>query len=337
MFGWNVDAIRCFVKPMTHLRIFLIILFVCSLASLDAYGSASEHALKEREIKKGEALIAKLRRIEQLTKVAPDFESYRKLIAKLYPNLFTEASDLSDGDLKTDLTTAVFLYDEALQRFHDSDRAELNCKDETRAVYFHFCEDPQNNTAPKLLWAKAQLHIRWAAAIVDYNRGVKDVATVAALGEMERERALDLTLAEKAVEALKALEQEVCAYSSLREFEEKRVLATVPFERLSKDVEGALLKVDLILNDLPRSPLFYSLYHARNSYCDGLFWWQKSYSQKEIVVNANHFTRPDELKTLNLDAGTVNYTVAINWRKAINHTRQAMSIIEALKSARNEI
>ncbi|HKC65902.1 MAG TPA: hypothetical protein VKB86_19820, partial [Pyrinomonadaceae bacterium] len=181
------------------------------------------------------------------------------------------------------------------------------------------------------------LHMRWAIAVVNYNRGIKDAATAQTLDEMERERARDLTLAENAVEALKSLEQEVCDYTSLAEFQEKRTLAKVPFERLSKDVEDTLQKVDLILNDLPRSPLFYSLYHARNSYCDGLFWWQKSYRQKEMVVDANHFNRPDELKTLNLDAGTVNYTVAINWRKAINHTRQAMSIIEALKSARSEI
>ncbi|PYS49424.1 MAG: hypothetical protein DMF68_09935, partial [Acidobacteria bacterium] len=314
---------------MTHLRIFLSLLFVCSLASLDAYGGTAQHALREREIKKGANIIAKLRRIEQLTEVAPDFESYKELIAKLYPDLFIEAADLREGDLKTDLTTAVFLYDEALQKFHDSDRAELNCKDEMRAVYAKLCASPQNNTTPKMLWARARLHTRWAVAVVDYNLGIRDAATTQTIDEMERERARDLALAEKAVETLKALEQEVCAYSSLREFEEKKALATVPFERLSKDVEDALLKVDLILNDLPRSPLFYSLYHARNSYCDGLFWWQKSYRQKEMVVNVNHFNRPDELKTLNLDASTVNYTIAINWRNAINHTRQAVSIIEA--------
>ena len=322
---------------MTHLRTFFLLLLVCSLAGFDAYGGTAQYALKEREIKKGEGVIAKLRRIEQLTTSAPDFDSYKRLIDKLYPTLFIEAADLGDNDLKTDLTTAVFLYDEALERFHDSDRAESNCKDEMRPVYAKLCADPQNDTTPKLLWAKARLHTRWAVAVVDYNRGIRDAATLAALEEMERERARDITLAERAVDALRALEQEVCSYSSLAEFQEKRALAKVPFERFSKDAQAALQKVDLVLNDLPRSPLFYSLYHARNSYSDGLFWWQKSYRQKEMVVNANHFNRPDELKTLNLDAGTVNYTVAINWRKAINHTRQAASIIESLKSARNRI
>lgn len=317
-------------------RLFILgrLLLPALLCALPVSGSGvhgSSTTIKEREIKKGEGIIAKLRRIEQLTESAPDFESYKKLTAKLYPDLFIEAADLRDSNLKTDLTTAVFLYDEALQRFHDTDRTESDCKDESRAVYFKLCADPQNNTTLKLFWARARLHTRWAAAVVDYNRGVKDAATIATLDEMERERALDLALAEKAVEALRALEQEVCAYSSLREFEEKRVLARVPFERLSKDVEDTLRKVDLILNDLPRSPLFYSLYHARNSYCDGLFWWQMSYRQKELVVNANHFARPDELKTLSLDAGTVNYTVTINWRKAINHTRQAERLIEETK------
>ncbi|MDQ3818000.1 MAG: hypothetical protein M3362_09940 [Acidobacteriota bacterium] len=319
---------------MTHLRVALVLLFVCSL---HAYGGTEQRALKEREIKKGADIIEKLRRIEQLTDGAPDFESYKKLIDKLYPDLFVKAADLGEGDLKTDLTTAVFLYDEALRGFHNSDRSETLCIDETRAVYAKLCADPRNDTAAKLLWARARLHTRWAAALIDYNRGVKDAATIRTLDEMDRERSFDLALAEKAVAALRTLEQEVCAYPSLAELEEKRALATVSFERLSKDADDAILKVDLILRDLPRGALFYSLYLARNSYSDGLFWWRKSYRRKEMVVNVNNFNSRDELKTLNLDAGTVNYTVTINWRKAISHTHHAMSIIEALRSARNEI
>ena len=54
-----------------------------------------------------------------------------------------------------------------------------------------------------------------------------------------------------------------------------------------------------------------------------------------MVVNANSFTEPDEMKSSNVDASVVNYTVAINWRKAINHTREAMKIIEASRLSHN--
>jgi hypothetical protein len=41
------------------------------------------------------------------------------------------------------------------------------------------------------------------------------------------------------------------------------------------------------------------------------------------------------MKLSDREASVVNYTVVVNWRKAINHTREAASLIEALSSERN--
>ncbi|HEX8922327.1 MAG TPA: hypothetical protein VF766_12705, partial [Pyrinomonadaceae bacterium] len=213
----------------------------------------------------------------------------------------------------------------------DYTSAPFDCESELREVYARLCRETKSGGLADFLRSKARLHLKWAEAAINDYRGVKDVATLATLAEMRRERRQDVKLAEQAVTALKSLESEVYDYASLAEFEEHRRLAGVSFERLSADVSEMLRRVDSVLVSLPRSPLFYPLYHARNAYVDGLFWWQKTCRQNQMVVSVNSFTEPDEMKSSNLDANAVNYTVVLNWRKAIRHTREAASMIEALR------
>jgi hypothetical protein len=330
-----VSILKGHHKATARAALLIALLFASPLASFGAQGNSSSPLFKEKEVKKGESIIAKLRLLEQLTAQSPDFKTYKAMMNKLSTDLFIKSSELADSDLKTDLTTAVFLYDEALQRFNEKDGLRVMCGGEARAIDAELCADARNNSLPKLLWAKARLHTARAVAAINFNRGVNDAATLVALEARRRAGANELLLAEKAVEMLQVLEHEVCAYSSLSEFEAHGSLALVSFERFSQDASEMLPKVDRILRSLPRSPLFHALYHARNSYLDGLFWWRKTYRQKEMVVNANSFTEPDEMKSSNVDASVVNYTVAINWRKAINHTREAMKIIEASRLSHN--
>jgi hypothetical protein len=322
-------------QALSRTMLFLTLLLASSLLALGASPNAPSSNLKEKEVKKGEELIAKLRLLEELTTKSPDLKTYRALMNKLSPKLFIKAAELAESDLKTDLTTAIFLYDEALQRYDEPERVETICRDEARAVYRKLCANEPERAVHELLWAKARLHTSWAAAIVNYNRGVKDDATIAFLQEMQAERANDLKFGEQAAKKLQVLEQEVCDYISLGEFEEHGSLARVPFDQLSQDVANALPAVDRILRSLPRGPLFYALYHARNSYLDGLFWWRKTYRQKEPVVSVNSFAEADEMKSIGMDPKVVNYTVTINWRKAISHTREAVKIIEAARANLN--
>ncbi|HWT04027.1 MAG TPA: hypothetical protein VN256_27515 [Pyrinomonadaceae bacterium] len=310
--------------------------FVC--ASLAAGGSEvygggpGDSALREKDARKGERIVAQLRRLERLS--ATDVQGERALANKLYPGLFVKVSELGDGDLKTDLTTAVFLYEQALRESEGAGGVAVDCAAELRSVYGRVCAEEESRTPPKFLRAKARLHTDWAEALIKAHEGAGDAATSAALEEMRAERRNDLALAQKAVAALKALGQEVHVYSSLAEFQEHRAaLARVPFERLSEDAASALREVDRILQSLPRGPLFYPLYHARNFYSDGLFWWRKTYRRRQVVVDANSFGgRDGDAESLGLDPDAVDYTVSINWRNAAKRIRRAEQLIAAAKT-----
>jgi hypothetical protein len=311
---------------------FVLAVLVCaSLAAggTEVYGGGlNNSALREKDVRKGEEIVAQLRRLERLT--ATDLLGYRALAVELYPSLFVKVSELKESDLKTDLTTAVFLYDEAL---HESKDAPVDCAAELRGVYSRVCAEEKSDTTVKFLWAKARLHTDWADALIKSERGAKDAATSAALEEMRAERRNDLVLAERALAALKTLEQEVRVYSSLAEFQEQRAaLAKVSFERLSEDAASSLGEVDKVLQSLPRGPLFYPLHHARNFYSDGLFWWRKTYRRKQAVVDVNSFGARDDAESLNLDPGAVDYTVSINWRNAAKRTRRAEQLVATAKA-----
>jgi hypothetical protein len=324
-------ALVASLRPSPKTYLITLISLLC-LAGFEAQGHpSSDLALREKDVKKGESIIARLRALEQPRQANANSQNQPKRFEKISDSLFVQVSALRASHLKTDLTTALFLYDEAARVPFDSNGAPFDCESELREIYARLCRETNSGTLADFLRAKARLHLTWAEATIRDSRGIKDAATLASLEEMRRERRNDLRLAEEAVKALKSLESEVSDYSSLAEFEEHRRLARVSFERLSEDVSEMQRRVDSVLASLPRSPLFYPLYHARNAYVDGLFWWQKTYRQKQMVVNANSFTEPDEMKSSNLDSDAVNYTVVINWRKAIRHTHEAVQMIETLK------
>jgi hypothetical protein len=320
----KVAAYRPFVS-------FVLAVLACAALAAggtEVYGGGlNNSALREKDVRRGEEVVAQLRRLERLT--VTDVRGYRALVEELSPSLFVKVSELKESDLKTDLTTAVFLYDEAL---HEPKDAPVDCAAELRGVYSRLCAEEKNGTTVKFLWAKARLHTDWADALIKSERGAKDAATSAALAEMRAERGNDLALAERALAVLKTLGQEVHVSSSLAEFQERAALAKVSFERLSEDAASVLGEVDRILQSLPRGPLFYPLYHARNFYSDGLFWWRKTYRRKQAVVDINSFGARDDAESLNMDPDAVDYTVSINWRNAAKRVRRAEQLIVAEKT-----
>jgi hypothetical protein len=322
------EATRLFIFK----RLFLTaLLLITSVIGADALGNATASTLREKDLRKSESILDQLRRLEKSTSDIIDLSHYRTLFNKMYPGLFVKVAELKDSDLKTDLTTAIFLYEQAFLELGNSAERKFKCEDERRSVYARICLENRSDSLAKFLLAKARLHTLWADSTVKYQRGAATSQTLAVLEEIRRERRYDLDLAERAVAVLKTLGEKVYAYSSLAEFEERGTIARVSFERFANEATHVLASVDRILQSLPRGPLFYSLYHARNSYDDGLFWWQKTYRRKKLVVNVNSMNTPDEIKTLELDPGVTNYTVAINLRKAVEQTRRAEGVIQAAK------
>lgn len=310
---------------------FIAFIALFALASAGVRAASSDDLLREQDVKRGERIISKLREMESARLESTVAGNGRRLFEKISGSLFVWVAGLRASDLKTDLTTAVFLYQEATHLVHDANDTKLDCQDELRESYAKLCRENQPSTHADFLRAKAQLHLRWAEAVIRNYLGQRDDATLSLLEEMRRERSFDLKLAESGLLALRSLEKEIHAHSTLAEFEEQRTLSRVPFERLAADISVALSRVDRVLGSLSRSQLFYPLYHARNAYSDGLFWWQKTVGRNQLVVNINSFKEPEALTSSRLKADEVDYAVVINWRNAIRHTRAVADAIEALK------
>ncbi|HEV7374718.1 MAG TPA: hypothetical protein VGN95_08370 [Pyrinomonadaceae bacterium] len=290
----------------------------------------------DQELKKAEKVLTKL---DELQTASADPNAYKAAVSKLYPKLFINVASLRESDLKTDLSTAAFLYEKAYGLERSNDASAADCNNEVRELYRSLCLRRGNQTTARLLLAKAQLHAGWAGALIRFYRGNTDASIVATLFEIKKERSIDMTLAESAVAILKTLDGEVNSYSSLGEFEERNEVARVSFDKLSGDFETMATTLQQLLSSLPRNLLYYQLQNALNSYSDGLFWWQKTHARRAgaaAVVSVNNWTEPALQKPLGFDADTINYTVICNWRKARKHIANAAVEIERARNTRSD-
>jgi hypothetical protein len=305
----------------------VVCLFInCAQARAAGPASVERAAAPSAEARRAERLIAKLRQIER---AGDDFDAFREAFERLYPGLFDEAAGLREGELKTDLSSAVFLYEAAYRLWRAGDARRAACQDEPRDLYRSLCLAQGGPTRAQLLRAKARLHTRWAEAVVVHAAGRRDAATLDALDAMRRERALDTALAARAVGALRSLGVFVRAYPSLADFEEGGTLADVSVEEFSARAREAFGTIDHALAALPRGPVRQSIQNARNSYRDGLFWWRKSAPRRAHTVRADALDAPDPLDAADLDASAAAYTVVLNWRGASRYTDRAEQLIRA--------
>lgn len=282
------------------------------------------------DLAKAELIITKLRRLAEATEAAQkDSRAYESVVKKLYPGLFAEVGELGEGDLKTDLATAVFLYESASRAPRDAVASGDACRDEVRDVYLRLCRENAEGGRASVLWAKARLHARWGEGALGHALGRRDSETLKAVSEMRAERAVDLALAARAVAALKGLEGDVNAYRSLAEYEEGRAVAAVSFERFSEKAADAFRTVDRLLASLPRGPARRLIHNARNSYRDGLFWWRKTQRRNSLTVSADALAEEDPLGAASIDATAADYTIVVNWRSALKYTAQAERLVRA--------
>jgi len=306
------------------------LVLACTIFTLGAPAAASASptaALSDNDVKRAEKIIAKLRRLEEVTASSMDFRTYRAEIKRLYPELFVDASELREGGLKTDLTTAVFLYEEVYRDWGALAARETDCDREVRAAYLKLCREIQDGSPTRLLWSKARLHAKWAQAVVRSYRGANDLGTLTELSEIEAERKVDLILAERALVALRKLDGKVPDTFDAAEGGER-----IPYDQLSGEVSEVLSTVGQLLSSLPRSPLYLMLNNARSSYRDGLFWWGKTYRRRGLTVSVNQLAAPDPLEVIGLPADRVNDAVRANWRSALKYIDQAEKALGALKS-----
>ncbi len=281
----------------------------------------------DKEIKRAEKIIDSLRAIER---AGGSFETFRLAFGRFYPDIFEDVAALREGDLKTDLGTAVFLYEAAFRVWRAGDATIRNCDGEMRELYHKLCLENLKGTRAQLLRAKARLHTRWAESTLNQVLGCADSATLSATAEVRAARNFDLALAARAVAELKSLERDVYPYSSVAAFEEGHAAVAVSsLKEFSARASEAFLTIDRALASLPRSPLRQTLQNARNSYRDGLFWWQKTEPRNALTISADALLEQDPLEAAHLDAKAARYTVVLNWRNAQKQTARAEQLIRS--------
>jgi hypothetical protein len=294
--------------------------------TLDATAPA---ALREQDVRRAEKVVARLALLDGAAASGEDAKAYRALAAKLYPGLFVTVADMREGDLKTDLDTAVFLYAKVGREWFAAGASKADCQRERQDVYLPLCLDLRGGTGRELLLSKARLHARWAEAVIKNYRGEGDADTPRALAAMKAARGNDRVIAARVVETLKPLEGAVNAYPTYAEYQEGRAASKTGSDRLDAEFADALNLTSLLLASLPRSPAFYQLSNARDSYRDGLFWHSKVHQSKKLTVSASAFVR-DPLGEMRLSADQVGYTAVANWRTAARYTRLAEHSLSSL-------
>nr|QEO74363.1 hypothetical protein [uncultured bacterium] len=287
----------------------------------DSGGALASRALREKDVKRAEKVLEKLRRLDEAA-ARDDSRGLREAAEGLYPGLFITVSDMRESDLKTDLDTAVFLYEEAARTWPTNGGPAADCGRERRDIYVTLCLGLRGGTRRQLLAAKARLHGHWAEAVVRSFRGGGGVETQRALSAMRAARADDLLLAARVVETLKTLGELVDNLVTTDAADGGRSVSRAAFDKLHGRFAEALAESGALLAAMPRCPAFYSLARAWRGYGEGLFWYQKVHYSKRLVVAAGGFDR-DPLKDLRLDANQVSHTVVANWQAATKSTRAA--------------
>jgi hypothetical protein len=324
---WPPDAREQQRRGLTAFRalLFVACLFAGVLAARgqSAADLGAAHELRERDVRRAEKVLEKLRLLDEAAESREGGGDFRGLARKFYPGLFVAVADLRPSDLKTDLDTAVFLY-EALGRARSAaGESAADCEGERPGLYLPLCRGLRGGTVRQLLLAKARLHARWAEAVVKTQRGAGDGETARLVSEMKAARALDLRIAARVSEELKSLEGMVSLSPTYADYQEQRAGPKVSFEKLDAGFADALGRAGVLLGWMPRSPAYYYLARACRSYADGLFWYRKVHGSRKKVVSAAAGFERDPLEDLRLDADHVGYAAVSNWKTAARYTRLA--------------
>jgi len=312
-------------RSLLALSVLLVLLQVATPAQTDS------SSLSAKQLTKAEKVIAQL---EQIDAVIPnrDFAEYKAHVRKLSASGQDIVSNLPESDLKTDIATAVYLYELAAVDFNHVEALESaasKCAIEKPGAYRRLC-DSSVGSRHDLLFAKARLHVTWARAGIDLLKTGRSNSVRP--GDWEAERENDRALARSVISALKILESEVVVYNSLGDFEASPTLVRVPVERFTGDLQKVSADVELILSWLPQNRLKNELANALSSYQDGGLWWQNVYQPR--VINVSNLVSPAvRTPSDTAYASTVPYTVAINWRQGSKYLKRAEDTLKKLDAS----
>jgi hypothetical protein len=293
----------------------------------DAAVAGERPELRDKDVRRADKVLKGLRLLAEAAESREGEAGFRALARKLYPGIFVTIADMRPSELKTDLGTAAFLYEDVGRAWSQTENSAADCEGERPDVYRPLCLRLGGGTVRQLLLAKARLHTGWAEAVLKRHRGEGDAETSRLLSEMKAAREHDRLIAARVSETLKQLEGIIDIPPTYADYLERRAATRVGFQRLDAEFADALGRAGVLLGWLPRSPVYYCLSSAWRSYRDGLFWYRKVHSSTTMVVSAAAGFERDPLTELRLKPEHVGYTVAVNWRTAAKHTRAAQQYL----------
>ena len=298
-------------------------LFVLPLA---LYGQSHSSRLDAKQLAKAERLIHELEQLDNFINSGPDTAQYKARLVNLSDGLSRAAGSLPEGDVKTDMATAVYWYEQLAFNLNHSSGSKASsqsvagrCGNERPGAYQELCESA-SGSARDLLWAKARLHLSWARAGLVFQKTGK---VQRPLDDVAVERRIDQMLAARIIESLKVLESEVIIYRSLGDFEANGKLARVPFAVFKQDLQRVSADAENSLSWLPQNMLKTEISNALHSFQDGAFWWAQIDQPRVVKVSDLAFRDASRSASATVLMTTVPYTVAINWRHGSRYLRHA--------------
>ena len=307
-------------------RLLLALLTPLFVLPLIAYGQSHRSRLEAKQLSRAESLIHQLEQLDNFMSSGPNTAHYKARMVKLSDGFSRAAGSLPESDVKTDLATAVYWYEQlAVNLNHAADSksssasVEGPCGNERPGAYQKLCEST-SGSARDLSWAKARLHMSWARAGIEFQKTGK---VDRPLDDIAVERRIDQMLAARVIDSLKVLESEVIIYQSLGDFEATGKLARVPLPVFKHDLEKVSAEAESILSSLPQNMLKTEISNALHSFQDGAFWWEQIDQPRVVKVSDLAFRDLNQSPSVAAFMTTVPYTVAINWRHGSNYLKRA--------------
>lgn len=312
-------------------RAALCALWLCGPAPASgAQGEVAAPSLREKDVRRAARVLAKLRLLEEAADGGrPAVAGFGSLAREFYPGLFVAVADMRASDLKTDLDTAVFLYEEAWRRWEAAGAEQADCAGERPDAYRPLCLGLHGGTVRQMLLAKARLHTSWADAAVRAYRGEADAEATRALSAMRAAREGDLVIAARVVGELKSLGGDIEALASYAVDQERGARSGISPAGPKVESSEALARAGTLLGWMARGPAFYALRSARQSYRDALFWHSKWQRTKAMTISAEGaWAAPHGGPER--DPEQVGRAVFANWRAAAKYTRLAEESLAAV-------
>jgi hypothetical protein len=297
---------------------------------LAAFGQTPGVRLKARQLARAEQLLSELEQFDATMNSGPGTAQFKARAAKLSNNFTRNGGGLPESNIKTDLATAVYWYEQLALNLNHSTAARphsvnvsFRCQGERPGIYQRLCECASGSTRD-LLWAKARLHLSWARAAINFEKtGTIDRP----LDDVAVERKIDQMLAARVVESLKILESKVLVYRSLGDFERSGKIARVSLADFKKDLQKLTLEAEGSLAWLPQNLLKSELSNSLHSFADGAYWWEQIDQPRVVRVSemaARDLYVPAPQAAL---LTTIPYTVVVHWRHGSVYLQHAEQLL----------